>query len=543
MNLMARLIPAELPSSTPSSEVKVRQALTTLGNEWIVLHSVKWQSKRNGRQGDGETDFILLHPAYGILVLEVKGGSISIDQGQWYSTDRNGDRHSIKDPFQQAVSSKHALIAYLKECGKQVDQVSVVHAVAFPDITVLDGEKLGAACPKPIVWHRDSLKQITKTVQETMRHWGAACKLPNKEVEEILRLLAPTIHIRRRLSDEVADVGEALIELTEQQIWIFSQLRGVRNALVLGGAGTGKTILAVERAKKLALEGFNTLLVCYNELLGHKLREELEETDGITTSTFHALCLREAGKAGLTISRTPTEDWWEETAPALLIDAVSKTGTTYDAIIVDEGQDFSQSWLDALQLLTRQTIDAPFYIFTDHHQQLYRRSWVAPPGWTTFQLELNCRNTIPVAKKVAAIFGEEVTSRGMQGPLPKYYDTKNQSESLRLVQRFTARLMDEEKLRPNQICVLSDDAKLVSRFREIMAGDVPFVSVGENGVVCETVARYKGLESDVVILVPTDALVDDPRALAILYIGMSRAKVALFVFGSNTVKSTANWDR
>ncbi|MBF3745682.1 NERD domain-containing protein [Burkholderia pseudomallei] len=105
---MSKLLPTNPPSRTPRSEMKVREALARV-DDIVVLHSVAWQGVRRGKQADGEADFIVLVPMKGIAILEVKGGTIEVASGRWYSTDREGIQHGIKNPFEQAKDSKYAL--------------------------------------------------------------------------------------------------------------------------------------------------------------------------------------------------------------------------------------------------------------------------------------------------------------------------------------------------------------------------------------------------------------------------------------------------
>src|ERR1700693_3991049 len=104
---MARFFPATPPVHIEFSELKTWHALTALDDQWSIHHFVKWQSLRRGRQGDGEADFVLIHPQRGIVVLEVKGGSIDVADGSWFSVSRYGSRNEIKNPFDQAIISKY----------------------------------------------------------------------------------------------------------------------------------------------------------------------------------------------------------------------------------------------------------------------------------------------------------------------------------------------------------------------------------------------------------------------------------------------------
>ncbi len=113
------------------SEKLVAGYLKMLPNPWIVLHHVSWQGLRDGRQGDGEADFILLHPQYGALILEVKGGDVQLSKGRWHTTDRFGHVYTIKNPYEQAIASKYALIDWLSGF-RFGSKVRVGHAVVFP---------------------------------------------------------------------------------------------------------------------------------------------------------------------------------------------------------------------------------------------------------------------------------------------------------------------------------------------------------------------------------------------------------------------------
>jgi hypothetical protein len=164
---MARFI--GLSAKPPEqSEQKLADALGSLDDNWTVLHSVSWQSLRNGREGDGEADFVLVHPRYGLIVVEVKGGGIETSLGKWTSRNRYGAVNDIKNPYEQAKDSKHALLEWLKTRLGEF-KPSIAHAVCFPDM--LDLPALGPSARPEITWSREDLKNIGPAVGRTIRHW------------------------------------------------------------------------------------------------------------------------------------------------------------------------------------------------------------------------------------------------------------------------------------------------------------------------------------------------------------------------------------
>lgn len=532
---MAKCTPEELRPDAPNSEKKLLSALKVLSGDWRIYAHVLWQSIRNGRQGDGEADFVALHPRWGLLVVEVKGAGISIERGAWFTTNNEG-RFRIKNPYEQAVVSKHALIRFLTDLG--MSHVPVNHAVCFPDDS--DSGQLGTYGVPEITWWRSDLRDIVKAVERCVAHWGAKCNLSPSELKRLDDLLAPTIAFKRRLRDQVGDVHQVLVRLTDEQHRLFDAIQRNRRAIVQGGPGSGKTLLSIARAKRLKREGFRTLWTCYNELLAVVVAEQLER-DVEEARTFHSLCIKEIRKAGIELPARLDHQFWSEQAPALLMEAVVKNGTNFDAVIVDEGQDFEQSWIDALELVISNTADAPLYIFADAQQLLYPRTWSLVRS-AFFDLQTNCRNSAPIAQRVAAIFGDQMYSTGAAGPEPIFSEL---SEPKRLIERIESRvehLIEHEGLSFRQVTVLVDDDRVCHSLRQRYAGRYAFTEFGKHGVVVETIHRFKGLENDVIIvgLCRGDRYeVSELRRLA--YVGFSRARAVLVVVGDPKMKALLNW--
>ncbi|BAZ92557.1 superfamily I DNA/RNA helicases [Thiohalobacter thiocyanaticus] len=520
----------------------MRESLERLNDEWTIFHSVAWQSLRNGRQGDGEADFILMHPEHGLIVIEVKGGEeIIIEDGQWFSRhSQKGTLESIKNPFTQATASKYALLNYLKELSIPTNTVPILHGVCFPGATV--DKSIGTYGPLEIVWSKNDLDYPAEMVQRLLNHWKENAHIAPATMKKIRQLLAPTVTVKRRLKDDVTDSERGLLQLTDQQVHAFSMLRKIRKALVTGGAGTGKTLLAAHRAKLFSQEGHQVLLVCYNTLLSRWLNEEFDGDPNVTVSTFHSLCFSEMAAASKSPPPEPDDLWWEIDAPESLVAAAQANGTRFDAIIVDEGQDFSRDWIAALSMMTPDDENTPFYVFADSHQEMYGRNWGIPDHWPVFPLDTNCRNTNQIAERVSGVFGESIKTRGIDGPPAIHYDYRPGSGSTALVEQVVERLLYEEGLRPDQITVLSDNKTYIESLREIGIGEYSFTEYGKVGVVAETIKRFKGLESDAVILVLASTNNDDSACeLSMPYVGMSRAKSLLFVLSSPGMRKAIGW--
>jgi superfamily I DNA and RNA helicase len=417
-------------------------------------------------------------------------------------------------------------------------KISIGHGVVFTDVSVDDS--IGLYGPRALIIDRNDLRSPVQAIERLCLHWTLNARVPPAQLRSITNDLAPTVSIRTRLRDVLRESEDTLIQLTSQQAAVFRQLRRLRRLEVLGGAGTGKTILAVERAVQLAGD-YETLLVCYNEPLAGHISRTTTSQRNLTVATFHSLCFRAARRLAQ-LPTSPTAEWWEHTAANLLQQDAAAGNTSYGALVIDEVQDFAESWITSLLLLLDDPDNSPCYLFGDTHQHLYRAPAGAFGHFPQFTLDINCRNTLPIAERVAAIFADPRPTTGASGASPTFIRVKTPADSLEAVQDLVVNLLDAEGLAPDHVVVLSDDGRLRDALRNRLAGDTPFVGLGESGVVVESISRFKGLEAAVVVLALSDALlVDANNAKAVVYVAMSRARSALFVIGSTAVRRAILW--
>jgi hypothetical protein len=534
---MARMIPFPIRRDVKSpAERRLYEMFNEqLPADWTVFHNIPWQA-RDVRYGakDGETDFVLAHPDYGILILEVKGGQIRYDgaSGQWHSNE-----YTIKDPFEQARNSKYSLLDVLKEQPYwRTHWITIGHAVAFPDVDIVNAQRmLRPDAPGEIIMDKGHTKDLASWVKNVFHYWygqesSSSAPGPNG-IKEVELVLSPSFFLKALLSSEIEDEQEELLRVTEEQFDILNFLCLHRRAAVSGCAGSGKTLIAVEKAKRLAQQGFSVLFTCFNYNLAVFLRENLTDYPTIYVYHFHGLCRELARKAGLLSTPDRVEksqSYYDEILPSLLVDAADRLDWRVDAIIVDEGQDFNEEWDLSLRYLLRDPDEGIMYIFFDDNQNLYRSGQSVPLEKTPFSLSKNCRNTklIHTFTQKFYLSDHPITAMGPQGravQIERYDTTEKMKQHIR---HYLHQLIIQEKVQAQDIVILTPKAPdksmlgrlgTVGNFRLV---DRPTGASGE--VFYTTIHQYKGLESPVVILAEMEPEYA-PDMKKLLYIGSSRA--------------------
>ncbi len=534
---MALMYPDRLPNNVSPSEKPVYRALEQLPDPWRVFHSVAWQSLRKGRQGDGEADFVLVHPRHGLIVIEAKGGSIHIRDGKWFTSNKKGT-HPI-DPFEQATASKHALVGYLRDTIPDLPWLEAGHGVWFPHITV-SGD-LTAAAPDEIVLDRNDLNKPVVAINDLVNRWGLHGTIPDEFVEAITRQLAPTVTIRHTLADDVADVHARQLALTETQRHALAGLRRARRVIVYGGAGTGKTVLAEERARRLSADGFRVVLTCFNRPLGDAFADVFADNDLVTAGSFHHLAHTWITDAGLEFPENPDPDWWDDPLGELLLEAFTVGDFRTDAIIIDEGQDFDDSWFMALEAAIDDPDEGLFLVFADQQQAIYREDWEPPFNAVEYTLDLNCRNTNQIAEVVARIYGDELPTSGADGPDPEFHVIESPEGIDKALRGILHRLVNEGAIPADRVVILTQGRETKDRLVGQTSAGLSLGPIGTpDTIAVETIYRFKGLEADATIVILDRLEKDRDRALA--YIGLSRPRFHLAVVGPPAVGAVLGID-
>ena len=531
---------------------------------WTVLHSMGLARRADGPYG--EIDFVVIVPAEGIICLEVKGGRVSCQTGIWQTIDRHGKSAVLKkSPFLQARESMFALReSIIRHFGKGTaeSRCPIGCAVIFPDVTcppltpefersdIIDFDDLRNPISKSI------MRVAGRRLREFQPRKGN--RLPTaSEAKAIRRFLRPDFEMVIAKSVSIGCTEARLLRLTEEQYARLDELEANPRCLFEGAAGTGKTLLALEHARRAKCSGTKVLLVCFNRLLGEWLHQQTKEMS-IMAGTWHAIARRlilissvadefaEQEREALECGNSGS--LFEELYPLYGEAALEEMGAPFDVLVMDEAQDLSnRHTLDFLNLSIRGGLaSGRWAIFGDFTRQSLYGDTANPvevlshysEHFVRAKLTLNCRNTRRIAEETTILAGFERPPfrLGEEIGLPvehRYWETLSD-----LVESLTHVLENlvKEKMPVDSIVLLSprrlENSSLagidqISGF-PLVDSSRGMASARSDAIRFSTIHSFKGLESQVVIIVDIDA-VDGEQSQSLLYVAMSRARSLLIL--------------
>lgn len=518
-----KLVPARPYETESNAEIKVFDLLASA--EFPDHHPKGFHSlllTHHEQKRVGEADFVILS-IYGLFVLEVKGGSIKLEDGKWTTTGKNG-ANKIQDPFHQANTAVHAISNKVNDfLGSKKQRFAIGYGVVFPDCKF---SQYGAEWDREMVCDRDDMCNFNHWLRSLFNYWhdrpNNDMLLTQSDVDAFSLFLRPSFELIQPLFDQVKQVENSSVRLTEEQYHYVDIAMDNQRVICSGGAGTGKTFLAAEMARRMLNDDKNVLLVCKSSWLRHYLTTRIP-SDKLIVATISSVA---------SAMRRAEFD-------------------AFDVLIVDEGQDLL-NFEDLHQLnhlVSGGFKEGQWYFFHDSNNQSNLLSSLEPDAldWlksqsnpTNLKLRVNCRNTTNIlgaiqselqcdVGKPTLVGGPEVIEYrdGREGMTEKLEALLGELQSSEL-NMGTITILSSVQKRKSIVADLSYEVQnVISELDDYKVRKMPFA-----GITFAQIKDFKGLENDVIILVdmphPDTLTTNDSTALH--YVGMSRARAMLYCF-------------
>jgi hypothetical protein len=508
--VMAITIPDTIRSSATTGErLFFRTLKTFLPDDYIVYFEPDIQGRR--------PDFVIIGPDLGIVVLEVKDYTkntlFQINHDEWHIVTTSGDQAVIKSPMKQARDNMFHVVDTLKKDksliqldGKYKFQLKFPygHGVVFTRLYTKDfvQEGLYSVIEPNLCFTRDEIDPdkegfseeilMEKILNMFVVPFRLKESLSIEDINAIRYHLFPEVRISAEYKPPVPYQDQLLLSLHDIKTMDLHQENlakqiGDKNRLIRGVAGSGKTIILASRAKMLSKQNpdWKILILCYNislsnviqQMIHHMLNEPEDlfdfdpnaksvQNENIIVRNFHSWL-----KNDLRIREQQLPDIIEklERNEAIL--------PTYDAVLIDEGQDFEADWLRLVSLLINADTQS-LLLVEDRAQTIYqrKRSYLEDTGLSfrgrSKVLSINYRNTQQIVKfawefyRKHSMFKNKVVNRELEGeiiapqstkrrgPEPGIVKAANFFEEMRIVARSIKKLHIEKKIPLEDVLIL-----------------------------------------------------------------------------------------
>ncbi|MFJ8956145.1 NERD domain-containing protein [Streptomyces sp. NPDC102381] len=557
---MTKMIPAHFdPSETVRGEREVFEKLRDDPDteDWVAFHSL--HIAQHVSQLKGEADFVVFVPNEGVLVIEVKSHSeVARTADDWLFEGRRG-----KNPFTQAEEAMHSV----KKRVSGVRGVPFTYAVYFThsefDVSEAAEWNTWQVIDTVALMRRPISQLILSALKKNRKLHGDTASTKSwfdpdgneptpQTIARMVQTLRPVFEFSTPIKIRRQRRHEEVTRFTGEQYALIDTISDNARCIIKGPAGTGKTFIATEAAKRYAAEGKRVLLCCYNKLLGSWLTETTQDLPDVDAFHLHGY-MRKATKASLSSSHK-AENFFTEVLPKYaLTDLRAEPTAPYDLIVIDEAQDLMRdSYLDVLDASLHGGLsNGKWLFFGDFTNQAIYDSGSngittltdRAPHSASFKLSKNCRNTPDIAQYVEIStnldpgYADYLRERGERRIEHDYWSTEEAQQAF----------LAEHLIRLGADGHAPDDIAIISPLGERSAANLlrnqprwarklaPFSEAGTSHIRYGTIHSFKGLDASAVIVTDFDSI-DTKRDESLFYIATSRARDDLTVLAHESTR-------
>jgi hypothetical protein len=538
--MTTRVIPSDPQFETESEREVWNRLVQQAPDDWTVLANVRLTDAAK----DHELDLVVLMPDVGVVVCEVKGGSVTVADGVWRTASKEGTR--VIHPVDQARDGKHALWAYVRSDprwkGSGRTRVRFGHAVVVP-FTDLHADFSTPDCPRAMIHGRGDQADLAGRLYDIAAQQESGFRVPTADdCDLVVEILKGRNLPQRRLLAEAEEREARADRLTVEQATILQVTRLLHRVEVRGGAGSGKTVLAMTQAKELTRgspdrPSQRVALICYSLGLASWFERYMETVPRRHRPAFVGTFEDLARYVGVEqFGGRDEPDFWEKRLPREMagLAADLPDGKRFDAIVVDEAQDFADDWWTPIMRTLRDEETGGLYAYSDENQRVFARFGRPPVPLAPLVLDHCLRNTRQVAEAFMPLAPMRMYARGGDGPEVTFIPCAAE-DALEVADDQVEALLDD--WRPEDVALLTTGTRHDEQAaRQEQLGQRGYWDTfwDEDQVFYGHVLGFKGLERRVVVLCVNDHSVKE-RSRERLYVGLSRATDQLVVVGDPDV--------
>ena len=488
------------------------------------------------RLKDHEIDFVVAIEGAGIVCVEVKGGEVTHNGQAWLQRLHSGQIKTI-DPVRQVRQGRYALRDFIEKDPRWTQgRVRWNHVVVLPNSQFAPDFAL-ADCPRWVVIDRDDFPNVVALIRDIAHQQEEELPLLTATgIDELRTALGGRGLPQRDVVARALENEDAADILTDRQAAILDAIQLLTRVEIRGGAGSGKTFMAIEQARRLANRGQRVALLCYSHGLASYLKRitstwSRRQQPGYV-GEFHALGIAWGAAEGPAESErnAAAAQFFEHDLPAQMLELANglPDGHRFDSVVIDEAQDFADSWWEPLLAAMRDPETGGIYVFSDEGQRVFDRKGTPPIPLVPLILEQNIRNTRQIGRAFEPLVDHPMRLLGADGPDVRFVPCTRDNAFDVGDDQIEALL--HEGWRPEDVALLTTGSRHPEQIARQTEGNAAYWDSfwDAEQVFYGHVLGFKGLERRAVVLIVNDKSVFE-RSPERLYVGLSRARDQLVV--------------